>query len=97
MSCLLCRTQINSWARNAIKRKTLVDEELWGFIKRTFPQQVESAQAGMDEIDPKEIFPCVAVHQFADPGDIKSEFKYTLDQSNRCNMYYFNHKGQNWW
>ena len=64
-----------------------VDKELWGFIKWTFPQQVESAQAGMDEIDPEEVFPCVAVHQFADPGDIKSQFKYSLDQSNRCNMY----------
>ena len=60
-----------------------VDKELWGFIKWTFPQQVESAQAGMDEIDPEEVFPCVAVHQFADPGDIKSEFKYSPDQCNR--------------
>ena len=51
----------------------------------------------MDEIDLKEIFPCVAVHQFADLGVIKSEFKYSPDQSYRCNMYYFNHKGQKYW
>ena len=81
LGCPLCRTRISSWARSAVKSKTLVDKQLWDFITRTFPQQVEAAQAGVDEIDPDEIFPCFAVHQFAEPGDIKSEFDSQLERT----------------
>ena len=81
MGCPLCRTRISSWARSAVRSKTLVDEELWEFIKRTFPLQVESAQAGKDIIDPEEVFPCLAVHQLADPGEIKSEFDSQLERT----------------
>ena len=81
LGCPLCRTRISSWARSAVKNKTLVDQTLWDFITRTFPRQVELAQAGKDEIDPEEIFPCFAVHQFAEQGDIKSEFDSQLERT----------------
>ena len=81
MSCPLCRIRISSWARSAVKSKTLVDKELWEFIECTFPQQVESAQAGKDDIDPNEIVPCVAVHQIMDQGENKSEFYSQLEQT----------------
>jgi len=74
LSCPLCRTRISSWCRKAVKDNTLVDQKLWNFIKMSFPHHVESRQAGLDEVDAEEVFPCVPVHQFAAVGDIKTEF-----------------------
>ena len=78
--CPLCRTRISTWARKAVKNKTLVDQALWSFITQTFPTHVEAAREGKDETDPEEIFPCFAVHQFAEQGDIKSEFDSQLEE-----------------
>ena len=81
LCCPLCRARISSWARKAVRSQTLVDQELWSFITKTFPKQVEEAQDGKYEIDPEEIFPCFAVHQFAEQGDIKSEFDSQLERT----------------
>ena len=80
LCCPLCRTRISTWARKAVRNKTLVDQALWSFITRTFPKHVEAAREGKDETDPEEIFPCFAVHQFAEQGDIKSEFDSQLEE-----------------
>ena len=60
---------------DCFKSKTIVDENLWTFIKEKFPDHVESAMSGCDTINVEEVFPCVPSHQFAKQGDIKEEFE----------------------
>ena len=75
LACPICRMRISVWCRRNAKSKTIVDQNLWNFIKDKFPSQVESVLSGCDNINIDEVFPCVPSHQFAEQGDIKEEFE----------------------
>ena len=63
LSCPLCRTRISSWCRKAKADNTLVDQRLWEFIQMKFPIHVQTREAGGDDVDAEEVFPCLPVHQ----------------------------------
>lgn len=50
LSCPLCRVRVGSWLRTATKSETLVNNELWEFIRTRFPKEVEGKHNG-DDVD----------------------------------------------
>eukprot|EP00088_Acartia_fossae_P027622 TRINITY_DN2836_c0_g1_i23.p1 TRINITY_DN2836_c0_g1~~TRINITY_DN2836_c0_g1_i23.p1 ORF type:complete len:605 (-),score=181.79 TRINITY_DN2836_c0_g1_i23:432-2246(-) len=76
--CPVCRTRLSTWARKAKKQNTLVNQVIWQYIKENFREEVESRENGEDITDPDELFPCLPNHQFAEQGEIKSEFEKAM-------------------
>lgn len=44
--CFMCRKFIGSWYRNAKRKKTLINEKLWKFIKDKFGDVVDKKLSG---------------------------------------------------
>jgi len=84
ISCPVCRARLSSWARKATKQKTLVNKIIWDFIQDKFSLEVKSRLEGDDITDPDEILPCIPNHQFAETGEIKSEFEAALTRENEA-------------
>ena len=74
----MCKQRIGVWARRF--SKSLVDIPLWDRIQEAFPRRVELRLAGVDEDaeELEEMFPTVAIHQYAESGTIKKEFEQEM-------------------
>lgn len=48
LCCPLCRLRIGSWLRIAAKQKTVVNLQLWEFIRNKFDKEVETKLRGED-------------------------------------------------
>ena len=63
-----------------LQSKTIVNEDLWKFVKERFSAHVQSRMEGIDNLDVDEVFPCLPIHQFAEHGDIRTEFEIELEK-----------------
>ena len=63
-----------------LQSKTIVNEDLWKFVKERFSAHVQSRMEGIDNLDVDEVFPCLPIHQFAEHGDIRTEFENELEK-----------------
>lgn len=41
LSCPMCRVRVGSWLRTATKSETLVNNNLWEFIRSNYPKEIQ--------------------------------------------------------
>ncbi|OXU22109.1 hypothetical protein TSAR_000661 [Trichomalopsis sarcophagae] len=85
LSCPLCRQRVGSWLRTATNRQdSLVNDELWQLIRRTFPEELGLAHDAPDldlaaaplPLAFRDYYP--AKKQISAPGEIRREYEVQL-------------------
>ncbi|XP_059049074.1 uncharacterized protein LOC131844257 isoform X2 [Achroia grisella] len=74
LCCPLCRLRIGSWLRASTKRKSLVNVELWNFIKSKFSREIDIKTKGEDLCFPEE----KPMMRLSAPGEIRLEYEAEL-------------------
>ncbi|KAJ2946303.1 hypothetical protein O0L34_g12339 [Tuta absoluta] len=76
LCCPLCRLRIGSWLRTATKQNSLVNVELWNFIRNKFPKEIAAKLKGDDVEVPEDI----PAPRLSAPGEIRSEYEAELQR-----------------
>ncbi|XP_023934353.2 E3 ubiquitin-protein ligase RNF168 [Bicyclus anynana] len=74
LCCPLCRLRISSWLRTATKQKSVVNYQLWNFIKTKFHEEIDKKIKGEDINLPSD----TPLPRLSAPGEIRSEYETEL-------------------
>ncbi|XP_056642507.1 E3 ubiquitin-protein ligase RNF169-like [Diorhabda sublineata] len=69
--CPLCRMRVGSWLRKTKKENSLINTELWKYIRDKFPKHVNNKLNGIDENIIEEQRDIVVAY----PGEIRKEYE----------------------
>ncbi|MGH0170299.1 UNVERIFIED_CONTAM: hypothetical protein FKN15_063989 [Acipenser sinensis] len=74
LCCPLCRKRVSTWARLHGRNKTLVNEELWERVQKTFPIHCQRRLSGQD-LDDATLNALIPQPQLCKPGELRQEYE----------------------
>ncbi|XP_068136564.1 E3 ubiquitin-protein ligase RNF168 [Hyperolius riggenbachi] len=82
LCCPFCRLRVSSWARHSTRSGTLVNQELWDFIQRQYPEDCKRRASGLETEDDEfeDGFTPFPTLQLCEPGEIRQEYEAEISK-----------------